>query len=154
MKKIFILLCLTQLAVAGELVLAKVYIDSFTLTELKAMRTKLINYTKNHGQPANRFSAIVNVSTNTHPLGLLRSTYRENNLIIDETSKEILIKLDAKVLSLDYVQSAINDGKIDILVVYRYNRNGYIRDANFYTMQAERRAFIDKWKYIVEVSSE
>ena len=157
MKKIIFisllfLILLSRFVIADEYVMAKIYISSFTLTELKDMRKGLINYSKNHPQPAGRYSALLNVSTNTRRSGLLYTDYMES-IKIDSESREVLIILTSGILNLPKVQDYINEGRIDIVSIFRNDEWGYIRDANFRKMQKAYKDFRDKWSYKVVIST-
>ena len=116
------------------------------------MRKGLINYSKNHPQPAGRYSALLNVSTNTRRSGLLYTDYMES-IKIDSESREVLIILTSGILNLPKVQDYINEGRIDIVSIFRNDEWGYIRDANFRKMQKAYKDFRDKWSYKVVIST-
>ena len=155
MKKIFLfmmILFLSHTINAGEIVFGKVYISSFTLKELKDVRQKLIQHTKDHPQPAGRYRAVVNVSTNTCPDGVAFSNWN-TEMKIDQKSEIALVSMDSGVLDLEIIQNLITKGKVKIITKYQYDKKGYINDENFFKMREAYKDFINKYRYEVHTTT-
>jgi len=149
----FLLLAVMALY-AGEAGLYIVYPSSFNAAEFSAIKTKLKERSDIEWQPCNMISFIVPVSTHIAPSGLLHFTpHNLQDFQKDENSVEILLQISNKIEQTAFGQQAIADGKIRKVGAVKWNKYGYVRDADFHAARQVRQDFRDKYKFKVEIST-
>jgi hypothetical protein len=109
-KIILIVFLLIPMSInAGEIVFCEVS-NVLQYSQIQELKTKAKNFLKNQSQPAEMFGY------NYFPI---------NDILIFWGNKQIL-------MNIDIIINGYESNKIETIGIRKYNKNGYIRDAEFY----------------------
>lgn len=134
-----------------------IFTASFSSVALENMLTYAVDNSKDKGQPAKRVRWISAVSTNTSNNGLSRKNWRDNSPAIDSETSQIYMEVCDSVEGFNPIENFISQGRILKLGYYSFDRKGYNRDltseGNIYDAADRRNEWLNRWEYIVEIST-